>query len=145
MPHWLSPGGFYNTLPGGEGRGEGRTPAGLPEILDQAQHADLPGLDRQRVIDLKMDGTRDEELYRDLLLVQCHALHQAMPFLFEPVDDETELLLPDNLLQTDSLIRELVTACCRSPLGQRKGVTRKVAVHAMRRARHPVRARFGRD
>jgi hypothetical protein len=33
-----------------------------------------------------------------------------MPFLFEPVDDETELLLPDNLLQTDSLIRELVTA-----------------------------------
>ena len=57
-----------------------------------------------------MDGTRDEELYRDLLLAQCRALHQAMPFLFEPVDDETELLLPDNLLQTDSLIRELVTA-----------------------------------
>ena len=57
-----------------------------------------------------MDGTRDEELYRDLLLAQCHALHQAMPFLFERLDDETELLLPDNLLQTDSLIRELVTA-----------------------------------
>ncbi|MFZ1537740.1 MAG: BREX-1 system adenine-specific DNA-methyltransferase PglX [Chromatiaceae bacterium] len=87
-------------------------PAGgaLPEILEQAQHVDLPGLDRQRVIELKMDGTRDEELYRDLLLAQCHALHQAMPFLFERVDDETELLLPDNLLQTDSLIRELVTA-----------------------------------
>ena len=64
----------------------------------------------QRVIELKMDGTRDEELYRDLLLAQCNALHQAMPFLFERVDDETELLLPDNLLQTDSLIRELVTA-----------------------------------
>jgi type II restriction/modification system DNA methylase subunit YeeA len=87
-------------------------PAGgaLPEILEQAQHVDLPGLDRQRVIDLKMDGTRDEELYRNLLLAQCHALHQAMPFLFERVDDETELLLPDNLLQTDSLIRELVAA-----------------------------------
>jgi len=82
----------------------------LPEILEQAQHVDLPGLDRQRVIELKMDGTRDEELYRDLLLAQCHALHQAMPFLFERLDDETELLLPDNLLQTDSLIRELVTA-----------------------------------
>ncbi len=87
-------------------------PAGnvLPEILEQAQHVQLPGLDRERVIALKMDGTRDEELYRDLLLAQCRALHQAMPFLFEPVDDETELLLPDNLLQTDSLIRELVTA-----------------------------------
>jgi type II restriction/modification system DNA methylase subunit YeeA len=87
------------------GRGEG----GLPEILEHAQHVDLPGLDRERVVDLKMDGTRDEELYRDLLLAQCRALHQAMPFLFERVDDETELLLPDNLLQTDSLIRELVT------------------------------------
>ena len=87
-------------------------PAGsaLPEILEHAQNVDLPGLDRERVVDLKMDGTRDEELYRDLLLAQCHALHQAMPFLFERVDDESELLLPDNLLQTDSLIRELVTA-----------------------------------
>jgi hypothetical protein len=87
-------------------------PAGgtLPEILEQAQHVELPGLDRERVIALKMDGTHDEELYRDLLLAQCRALHQAMPFLFEPVDDETELLLPDRLLQTDSLIRELVSA-----------------------------------
>ena len=82
----------------------------LPEILEQAPHVELPGLDRERVIALKMDGTQDEALYRDLLLAQCRALHQAMPFLFEPLDDETELLLPDRLLQTDSLIRELVTA-----------------------------------
>ncbi|WP_295622930.1 BREX-1 system adenine-specific DNA-methyltransferase PglX [uncultured Lamprocystis sp.] len=86
-------------------------PAGLllPEILGHAEHLDLPGLDRERVITLKMDGNRDEELYRDLLLAQCRALHRAMPFLFERVDDETELLLPDNLLQTDSLIRDLVS------------------------------------
>ncbi|MBK5969194.1 MULTISPECIES: BREX-1 system adenine-specific DNA-methyltransferase PglX [Thiorhodovibrio] len=82
----------------------------LPEILEQAQHVELPGLDRERVIALKMDGTQDETLYRELLLAQCRALHQAMPFLFEPVDDETELLLPDRLLQTDSLIRALVSA-----------------------------------
>ena len=31
-----------------------------------------------------------------------------MPFLFERIDDETELLLPDNLLHSDSLIRQLV-------------------------------------
>jgi hypothetical protein len=31
-----------------------------------------------------------------------------MPFLFEKIDDETELLLPDNLLHSDSLIRKLV-------------------------------------
>jgi hypothetical protein len=83
---------------------------GLPEILERAQQLDLPGLDKDRVIDLKIDGTRDEELYRDILLAQCHALHKALPFLFERVDDETELLPPDNLLQADSLIQELATA-----------------------------------
>ena len=31
-----------------------------------------------------------------------------MPFLFERIDDESELLLPDNLIRTDSLIRSLV-------------------------------------
>jgi hypothetical protein len=31
-----------------------------------------------------------------------------MPFLFERIDDETELLLPDNLLRTDSVIAKLV-------------------------------------
>ena len=39
---------------------------------------------------------------------QCNALHAAMPFLFERIDDETELLLPENLLHSDSLIRKLV-------------------------------------
>ena len=50
-------------------------PAGsaLPEILEHAQNVDLPGLDRERVVDLKMDGTRDEELYRDLLLARLPA------------------------------------------------------------------------
>src|SRR5947207_6529917 len=33
-----------------------------------------------------------------------------MPFLFERIDDETELLLPDNLLHSDSLICKLVNA-----------------------------------
>ncbi|MEO8275809.1 MAG: BREX-1 system adenine-specific DNA-methyltransferase PglX [Thermoanaerobaculia bacterium] len=85
-------------------------PAGksTPEILDHAAEMDLPGLDREKVLELKLDGTRDEELYRLLLLAQCNALHQAMPFLFEKIGDETELLLPANLLHTDSLIRQLV-------------------------------------
>jgi len=81
---------------------------GRPEILDHAVDVDLPGLDRTRVVELKLDGTKDEELYRMLLLAQCNALHQAMPFLFEKIGDETELLLPANLLHTDSLIRQMV-------------------------------------
>ena len=79
-----------------------------PEVLEHASDVDLPGLDRARVIELKLDGTRDEELYRLMLKAQCNALHQAMPFLFEMIGDETELLLPANLLHTDSLVRQLV-------------------------------------
>jgi hypothetical protein len=79
-----------------------------PEILEHAEHVDLPGLDKHTVIDLKLDGTKEAELYRMLLIAQCNALHEAMPFLFERIDDETELLLPDNLLHSDSLIRKLV-------------------------------------
>ena len=80
------------------------------QILDDCLNIELPGLDKQRITELKLDGNQDEALYRELLLAQCHALHQAMPFLFEAIDDQTELLLPDNLTKTDSLIRELVDA-----------------------------------
>jgi type II restriction/modification system DNA methylase subunit YeeA len=96
--------------------GHGRRVLSHPEqdngyqILEDCLDIDLPGLDVSRVRELKLDGTRDEELYRELLLGQCHALHQAMPFLFEPLDDATELLLPENLTKTDSLIKELVNS-----------------------------------
>ena len=79
-----------------------------PEILEHAEHVELPGLNQSTVIDLKLDGIREAELYRMLLIAQCNALHAAMPFLFERIDDETELLLPDNLLHSNSLIRKLV-------------------------------------
>lgn len=80
-----------------------------PEILEHAEHVTLPGLKAAQVINLKLDGSREAELYRLLLVAQCNALHEAMPFLFEKIADETELLLPDNLLHSDSLIRKLVT------------------------------------
>ena len=80
----------------------------LPEILEHAEHLDLAGLDTGLVEDLKLDGSKDAELYRLLLIAQCNALNGSMPFLFEKIDDETELLLPDNLLHSDSLIRQLV-------------------------------------
>ena len=79
-----------------------------PELLDHADHAALPGLNKSKVIDLKIAGNKDAELYRMLLVAQCNALHTAMPFLFERIDDETELVLPESLLHTDSMIRKLV-------------------------------------
>ena len=80
----------------------------LPEILQHAEHVALKGLDREEVIRLKLDGNRDEELYRLLLLAQCAELNQILPDVFSKLDDATILLLPDNLLHSDSVIRQLV-------------------------------------
>lgn len=80
----------------------------LPEILQHAEHVELKGLDRDEVIRLKLDGNRDEELYRLLLLAQCNQLNHIMPSVFSKLDDVTILLLPDNLLHSDSVIRQLV-------------------------------------
>ncbi|UVL82711.1 BREX-1 system adenine-specific DNA-methyltransferase PglX [Pseudomonas sp. B21-028] len=79
-----------------------------PEILDHVQHLELTGLDKVGALRLKTAGNQDEALYREILLAQCHELHRSMPFLFEALDDATELLLPDNLLRTDSPIARLV-------------------------------------
>ena len=80
-----------------------------PEILEKAQFLDrLDGLEKEEIIRLKTDQDKEGELYRKILIAQCNELNSAMPFLFEKVDDPTELLLPDNLLNTDSVIRHLV-------------------------------------
>lgn len=83
--------------------------AGLPEILDHAADvADLLQLDKKQIIEMQLAGNQQEALYRELLLGQCHYLHAIMPFMFEALDDATELLLPDNLTKTDSILKGLV-------------------------------------
>jgi hypothetical protein len=93
---------------------EGTLPDILSHATDLAQNgaADggLPGLKPELVVEMKLAGNRDGELYSMLLVAQCNALSNAMPFLFERIDDETELLLPDNLLRTDSVIARLVAS-----------------------------------
>ncbi|EPW4493846.1 BREX-1 system adenine-specific DNA-methyltransferase PglX [Vibrio parahaemolyticus] len=79
------------------------------EILNSAADvADELGLNKDQIIDMVLDGNKEEELYRTLLLGQCHQLSEAMPFMFEKLDDATELLLPDNLTKTDSILKDLV-------------------------------------
>jgi type II restriction/modification system DNA methylase subunit YeeA len=79
-----------------------------PEILEKATSVELSGLNKQKVAELKLDGGKDEELYQVLLKAQCNELNKSMPFLFEHVADCTELLMPENLLHSDSVIREMV-------------------------------------
>ncbi|HHP0448211.1 TPA: BREX-1 system adenine-specific DNA-methyltransferase PglX [Vibrio harveyi] len=79
------------------------------EILNSAADvADELGLNKDLIIDMVLDGNKEEELYRTLLLGQCHQLSEAMPFMFEKLDDATELLLPDNLTKTDSVLKSLI-------------------------------------
>jgi type II restriction/modification system DNA methylase subunit YeeA len=85
---------------------------GLPEIIAHATEVagSLPGINASQIADMKLAGNKDGELYRLLLVAQCNALSNAMPFLFEHIDDESELLLPGNLERTDSVVAKLVEA-----------------------------------
>lgn len=84
---------------------------GLPAILDHLADLDdtvFPAEVLAHARELRLAGDREEELYHLLLIAQCNALHACLPLLFEKVSDTSELLLPDNLLYSDSVIRRLV-------------------------------------
>lgn len=78
-----------------------------PQIITEAIHLDLDGLDMEKVYELK-DAEKTEELYKYLLIVQCNALNVILPGMFQKIADYTELLLPDNLLREGSVIQQMI-------------------------------------
>lgn len=78
-----------------------------PEILNDVLHLDLPGLDRARVEEY-IESNDTEALYRYLLLVQCNALNESLPVMFERMGGYTEMLLPNNILRPDSVLGRMV-------------------------------------
>lgn len=92
-----------------------------PEILAEAKmgHMDeemVPSQIRQKILDLLAgrapSNDSQGEAYRLLVVAACNAWHQSMPFLFERIDDYTELLMPDDLLSGNSILaytREAMT------------------------------------
>jgi hypothetical protein len=86
-----------------------------PELLDAAHSGNIPNdltVDRQYILDL-LDGrissnNPDNEVFRILLVSVCNQLHSIFPFLFEKIDNYTELLLPDDLTSPFSVIKEIV-------------------------------------
>jgi hypothetical protein len=88
----------------------------LPQILDEAKQGGLVDGDWQTVIgkvndllDGKMPSRNPQnEAYRYLLIAACNALHQQFPFLFERINDYTELLLPDDLTSEFSIVNDVV-------------------------------------
>ena len=78
-----------------------------PQIITEAIHLNLDGLDMEKVYELK-DAEKTEELYKYLLIVQCNALNKILPGMFQKIADYTELLLPDNLLREGSVIQQMI-------------------------------------
>ena len=78
-----------------------------PQIITEAIHLDLDGLDMEKVYELK-EAEKTEELYKYLLIVQCNALNKILPGMFQRLSDYTELLLPDNLLREGSVIQQMI-------------------------------------
>lgn len=78
-----------------------------PEILKEALHIDLPGLDQSKVAEY-IEKTDNEALYRYLLLTQCNALNEGLPKMFEHMGGYTELLFPNNILRPDSVLGRMV-------------------------------------
>ena len=78
-----------------------------PQIITEAIHLDLDGLDMEKVYELK-EAEKTEELYKYLLIVQCNALNKILPGMFQKIADYTELLLPDNLLREGSVIQQMI-------------------------------------
>lgn len=79
-----------------------------PEILKEAVNIDLDGLDKNIVFDL-IDKQDNNALYKYLLITQCNALNSLLPGMFEKISNYTEILFPNNLLRTDSVIGRMIS------------------------------------
>lgn len=78
-----------------------------PQILTEAIHMELDGLDMEKVYAYKEDNN-DDELYKYLLITQCNALNSVLPGMFQKIADYTELLFPDNLLREGSVVQQMI-------------------------------------
>lgn len=82
-----------------------REPDALTEVLMLIDELDL---NERKVYELQ-DANDDEDLFKYILIKQCNKLGEIMPMMFEEIEDYTELLLPDNLLVENSVVRDMVT------------------------------------
>jgi hypothetical protein len=93
-----------------------------PEILAEAKSGEIDtGQINARVVeDIHglLSGSipspdAQSEAYRLLIVGSCNALYERMPYLFERIQDFTELLMPDDLLSDNSILvkmRAVMTA-----------------------------------
>jgi hypothetical protein len=89
-----------------------------PEILKLTRNGALPAELGQHTNPARLNDLLDGripsadaqgEVYRHLVLAACHFYHALLPDVFERLDDETELLLPDDLLTEHSVAQPFRT------------------------------------
>ena len=87
----------------------------IPEILANAKAADISNelmsiAEKDKVLHVldNTTGNPENEAYRLLLVAACNYLNKLFPFLFEGIDDYTELLLPSDLTSPHSIISDVV-------------------------------------
>lgn len=84
-----------------------------PDIIREALNIDFDLNPKEyeehiEITNRLMDANDTDDLFRYLLVKQCNQLGKIMPMVFEEISDYTELLLPNNLLSENSVIKDLV-------------------------------------
>ncbi|WP_407272658.1 BREX-1 system adenine-specific DNA-methyltransferase PglX [Radiobacillus sp. PE A8.2] len=77
-----------------------------PDILLQYKTMDLDVNYQQITKDIQKGD--NEQAYRRLFVTQCNSLNKSLSTLFEKINDYTEFLLPDYLLDSEFVISKLV-------------------------------------
>lgn len=86
-----------------------------PQILSDIHSGIFPAdlkLDKTYINDVLngkiVSANADNDIFRQVLIAVCNDLHCTLPFLFERLDDYSELLLPDDLTSSFSIITDVV-------------------------------------
>ena len=87
----------------------------IPQILNDIHAGQFPDdlkIDRPYINDVLngviSSNNPDNTIYRHVLIAVCNDLHRIFPFLFERIDDYSELLLPDDLTSPFSILADMV-------------------------------------
>ncbi|MRI81409.1 BREX-1 system adenine-specific DNA-methyltransferase PglX [Aerococcaceae bacterium DSM 109653] len=76
-----------------------------PDIMKEALSLGLE-IDNDKVYEMKLNN-QDDELFKYLIIAHCKDLNDYLPFMFGTIEDYTEILFPEGLLNTDSFVRKM--------------------------------------
>src|SRR5690625_4324804 len=81
-----------------------KEPDALTEVL---MLVDELSMDKEKVYELQ-DMNDREGLFKYILVKQCNKLGEIIPSVFDVIDDEVELLLPNSLIAESGIIHDMI-------------------------------------